>query len=263
MKPKVIFFGNGPLAKTTLDTLSPHCQIIFHATTSKDLVTAANLKQQHPDAFGILASFGVLIRQDFLDLFEPTGILNLHPSLLPKYRGPSPIETAILHGDRSFSVSIMKLVKTMDAGPVFHQITLHPDDFSQSLPDKSEIYQRLAIVGATWLIENLQKLPEPQPQNHHQATFTTKLTTKLSPLNPQKTATELLNQIRAFQNFPKSKYTFFSQECIILSARISDQPPKHPLYLTCADKRFLVIDRLQPVSRKPMDSSAFLNGIRR
>ena len=112
---QVIFFGNGPLADAALATLSaaPGIEIIFHARTPADLTTVTNLKRQHPAAFGILASFGVLIKPDLLQLFEPTGILNLHPSLLPAYRGASPIESAILAGDTDFSYSIMKLARRL------------------------------------------------------------------------------------------------------------------------------------------------------
>ena len=68
---KVIFFGNGPLADFTLAVLQQHCEIIFHARTKDDLVTAVSLKRQHPDAFGILASFGVMIKSDVLEAFAP------------------------------------------------------------------------------------------------------------------------------------------------------------------------------------------------
>ena len=123
-KPKIIFFGNGPLAEATFTTLEPHFDIIFHAKTREDLKTAEELKTTHPEAHGVLASYGVIIPKSTLKLFEPEGILNLHPSLLPLYRGPSPIESAILAGDTDFSVSIMKLAPAMDAGPIYFQTTL-------------------------------------------------------------------------------------------------------------------------------------------
>ena len=152
MNKKIIFFGNGPLADAALKTLTSanDLEILFHARTKDDLETVKSLKRENPEAFGILASFGVLIKEDLLNLFEPEGILNIHPSLLPLYRGASPIESAILNGDSSFSVSIMKLVKKMDAGPIYYQETLN------NLPlDKSKIYTALATSGASWLVKNL------------------------------------------------------------------------------------------------------------
>lgn len=263
----IIFFGNGSLADFCLATLRDHCQIIFHARTAADLKTAAELKAQHPDAHGILASFGVLIKSDFLQLFEPEGILNLHPSLLPKYRGPSPIESAILAGDNDFGFSIMKLVQKMDAGPIYYQDTL-----SQLPLNKTAIYQALATAGATWLIQHLDHLPIPQPQDDTAATYTKKLRKTQSLLEPEHySAPEILRQIIAFQDFPKPKYVFFDKTCIILAAHVvdvaevicepSDSELKNsPLALQCADRNFVVIDQLQPEGKKPMDAISFING---
>lgn len=276
-RPKIIFFGNGPLANFSLKILSFHFDIIFHAKTKADLITVKSLKLAQPEAFGILASFGALIKPDLLEIFAPTSIINLHPSNLPAYRGPSPIETAILNGDQTFSISIMQLAKEVDAGPIYYQTTLKSSDFSQPLPEKSEIYQKLAETGANWLAQNLNHLPQPTPQNHQNATFTRKFTSTDSPLLPaEKTAQTLLNQIRAFQNFPKSRYQFFGTDCIILKAhlatpaeiaQISSQNPKNHilhnrklLALFCAENSYLVIDQLQPAGKKPMSAPAFLNG---
>jgi len=266
-KTKIIFFGNGPLADYTLKILKQHCDLLFHARTREDLTKAAELKRQNPDTHGILASFGVLIKSDLLELFEPEGIINLHPSKLPQYRGASPIETAVLAGDRAFSYSIMKLVKAMDAGPIYHQATL------ENLPlNKTAIYQALATAGAEWLVANLNHLPEPTPQDNTKATFTAKLDKSLSFLHPADfPADTILRQIIAYQNFPKPKYEFFGKTCIILDAhllRVTDilceaagmSPKNSPLMLKCADRNFVVIDRLQPAGKKPMDARAFVNG---
>lgn len=265
---KIIFFGNGPLADYTLKTLEPHFNIIFHARTKSDLQQAAKLKLQNPDAHGVLASFGVLIKSDFLQLFEPEGILNLHPSKLPEYRGASPIETAILAGDSDFSYSIMKLAKAMDAGPIYHQATL------ENLPlDKDTIYHDLATAGAKWLTTNLSSLPTPTPQDDTKATFTAKLDKSMSLIQPEAfPAATILRQIVAYQGFPKPKYTFFSKTCIILKAhvlRVTDilceaagmnGNTDSPLMLKCSDRNFIVIDQLQPEGKKPMDARSFLNG---
>ena len=272
-KPKVIFFGNGPLAENALKVLEPKTNIIFHAHDKGDLEKVKELKKKNPDAFGILASFGVLIKKDLLDLFEPTGgILNIHPSLLPKYRGPSPIETAILNADRSFGVSVMKLVEKMDAGPIYYQTTKQYDYD----PYKHEIYEDLATIGAKWLIKNLEHLPNPEPQNDKDATYTKKLDTSMSRLDPIKhTSVELYNQVYAFADFPKSRIEIDGVDCIILEAQavrafnLFEQdclPPgdwfndPHMMALTCADGNYLVVERLQPAGKKPMSAQDFING---
>ena len=258
-KQKIIFFGNGLLADVTKSVLkqSPNFELIFHAKTKSDLATVKAIKTEHLDAHGILASFGVMIKSDVLDLFEPEGILNIHPSLLPKYRGASPIESAILAGDTTFSFSVMKLVKAMDAGPVYHQATL------ENLPlDKTAIYTALATAGASWLVKNLAHLPKPTFQDDSKATFTQKLDKSMSLLVPTiDSAAATLRKIIAFQGFPKPKHTFFGQEVIILEAHIAKTVRPKELAIPCADGQFVIVDRLQPLSRKPMDARSFLNGL--
>ena len=102
MKKKIIFFGNGPLADYALKKLEQRFEIIFHARDKADLDEVCRIKAETLEAHGILASFGVIIPGAVLKLFEPEGILNIHPSLLPLYRGASPIESAILDGDDDF-----------------------------------------------------------------------------------------------------------------------------------------------------------------
>ena len=271
-KPEVIFFGNGLLSDYTLETIAPAVNIIFHAKNKEDLETVKSIKRERPNALGILASFGVLIKSDCLDLFEPEGILNIHPSLLPLYRGASPIESAILAGDNDFSVSIMKLVKVMDAGPIYHQETLKNPSLN-----KTELYRALATAGSTWLINNLsnfeqfhitadQKLfPEYHDQDDSKATFTTKLEKTQSRLKPESDSAETtLRKIIAFQDFPKPKYSFFGQDVIILSAHLETARPNDfkTLSIKCADNQYVIVDRLQPLSRKPMDANSFINGIK-
>lgn len=272
-RAQIIFFGNGPLADYTLATLAKHHDIIFHARTKSDLATAAQLKREHPDAFGVLASFGVIIKSDILEAFAPEGILNLHPSKLPRYRGASPIESAILNGDTDFSYSIMKLVKACDAGPIYHQATL------EHLPlDKETIYRELATAGATWLSDHLPEIRSltPTPQDDQLATFTTKLDKSMSYLRPDKfTAPEIWRQIIAYQGFPKPKYEFYGKTCIILQAHIidttdmicdaasSEELKNSPLLIKCADHNYIAVDCLQPEGKKPMSAKAFINGYAR
>lgn len=256
---KIIFFGNGALAEYALGVVSKECEVIFHARRKEDLEEVCRLKREFPEAHGVLASFGVLIKSDVLELFEPEGILNIHPSLLPLYRGASPIESAILAGDTEFSVSVMKLVKAMDAGPIYYQTTL------SDLPlVKEEIYKALAETGAKWICENLKSLPEPVLQDDSRATFCGKLEKSMGELMPDTdTAEQTFRKIVAFQGFPKPKFTFYGQKCIILEAHILKQGETAVLSIPCVDGDSVAIDRLQPEGRKPMDAKAFLNGYKK
>ena len=256
MKPKIIFFGNGMLADYALAVLERECQVIFHARTREDIDEACRMKRENPDAIGVLASFGVLIREPVLKLFEPEGILNIHPSLLPKYRGASPIESAILAGDTEFGVSVMKLARAMDAGPIYHQTNI------AGLPlDKATIYQRLAETGAEWIAMHLTDLPVPISQDESKATFTTKLDKSMSMLTPATdTADTMLRKIVAYQGYPKPKFAFYGVSCIVLEAHVAKVGETALLTIPCADGHSVVVTRVQPEGRKAMDAKAFMNG---
>ncbi len=271
-REKIIFFGNGPLAEYALAVIERECQVIFHAHRKEDLAEAVRLKQEFPETHGVLASFGVMIPGSVLEAFEPEGILNVHPSLLPLYRGASPIESAILDGDSDFSVSVMKLVKAMDAGPVYYQTTLTGAEISAKtgselvsglIPPKSAIYQALAETGAEWICPHLGELPEPVEQEG-EPTFCGKMDKSMSLLTPETdTAEQTLRKIVAFQGYPKPKYAFFGVSCIILDAYVLKKGEEASLTLKCADGRILAIERLQPEGRKAMDAKAFINGYKK
>ena len=253
---KVIFFGNGPLADYALAVIEQKCQVIFHARKKEDLEEVCKLKKEYPEAHGVLASFGVMVPVSVLELFEPEGILNVHPSLLPLYRGASPIESAILAGDDKFSVSVMKLVKAMDAGPIYTQVT-----FPDLSLNKEVIYKTLAEAGAQWIVAHLSELPEPVAQDESKATFCGKLDKSMSYLTPETDTADLtLRKIVAFQGFPKPKYAFFGLPCIVLEAHLLKQGETALLKIPCADGVHVAIDRLQPEGRKAMDAKSFLNG---
>ena len=272
---KIIFFGNGPLADYALAVLERECQIVFRARTKEDLEEVKRLKREiYPEAYGVLASFGVIIKSDILELFEPEGILNIHPSLLPLYRGASPIESAILAGDNDFSVSVMKLVKAMDAGPVYCQTTLTTDEIKEktgeenmssgSLPCKNDIYKALAETGAEWIVKNLENLPKPVLQNEKRATFCGKMEKSMGVLAPGiDTAEQTLRKIIAFQGFPKPKYAFWGVNCIILGAHICKPGETAVLTIPCSDGDYVAVDKLQPEGRKPMDAKSFKNGYKK
>ena len=256
---KVIFLGNGPLAEYALAVLERECQILFVAHSRGDLEEVCRLKKSYPEAHGVLASFGVIIPSSVLEIFEPEGILNIHPSLLPLYRGPSPIESAIVAGESDFSVSVMKLAPKMDAGPIYWQTTLF------GLPlEKSAIYRALAEAGAEWICANLKSLPTPVSQDDSGATYTEKMTKSMGVLHPETEGADLiLRKIVAYAGFPKAKYAFFDVPCIVLEAHVCKPGEKAVLELPCADGPILSIDRLQPEGKRPMDARSFINGYAR
>lgn len=272
---KIIFFGNGLLAECAAAVLSQRAEIIFWARTREDLEEAVKFKEAIPEAHAVLASFGVLIPERVLEVFEPEGILNIHPSLLPLYRGASPIESAIINGDTEFGVSVMKLAKAMDAGPIYFQDSYSTIDMmaygdgvrlapNGEAANKEPVYGFLASMGASWILQNLGDLPKPQPQDDSKATFCGKFTKKDGVLDPaSETAEEMFRKIVAFSGFPKAKFTFYGVSCIVLEAHILKRGRTAVLTLEGADGQNLAVDRLQPEGRKAMDAKSFLNGYKK
>lgn len=222
----------------------------------KDLLPI--IEQYKPD-LGVLSAFGKLVPNEAINAI-PCGIINIHPSLLPKYRGTTPIESPLLNGDSETGVSVMRLVKEMDAGPILAQATvkISPETTKQSL------YDELSTLGAKLISDVLdgvlaKNAPETL-QNDAEATFTAKLDKSMSELKfAEKGAQQLVNEVRAFAGFPKSKTTLLGISCTITVAHVADSPATE-IDQKCADGKFFIIDRLLPENSKEMDAKSFLNG---
>lgn len=208
---------------------------------------------------GVLVSYGKIIPQSIIDLFTP-GIVNVHPSLLPLYRGPSPIESAIANGDSQTGVSIMQLAAAMDAGPVYAQ-----EAFPLSGKEtRSALYDVLADNGATLLIDTLPSILDgslqPYEQDETHASYCQLLQKSDAFLDTAHlTAPEAERQVRAHLNFPKTKTTVLGYDIIITKSHIEDHK-KTPLDILCQDGAYLSIDELIAPSGRAMNAEAFLNG---
>lgn len=217
-----------------------------------------HIKQLQP-ATGVLVAYGKIIPQSIIDLFTP-GIINVHPSLLPKYRGPSPIESAIANRDHETGVSIMQLDKKMDAGPVYSQIT-QPLNEKETKP---ELYDKLFHDGTALLIKNLPDIINntiiPTPQNDNNATYCQLLTKENSWIDPERmTAAEADAHVRAHLGFPRSRINIGGRDIIITKSHCDDIP-KSPLDQKFSDGNYLIIDELIAPSGKTMNAEDYLRG---
>jgi len=166
--------------------------------------------------FGIVASYGQIISQTILDLAKYK-FINWHPSDLPKYRGASPMQTALLNGDNHTALSWIEMTKEMDAGDIWLKI---PQSIS-AWETFSELAQRMSVLGAqTWALVIAKILLanrygwQGEAQDHTQATFCGKQTKEDAVIEPKNyTAKDLFNRWRAFVQFPKTKFhsTYFQQ----------------------------------------------------
>ncbi len=216
--------------------------------------------QKLEDPIGVLVSYGKIIPRHIIDLF-PQGIINVHPSLLPKYRGPSPIESAILHGDSQTGVSIMKIATDMDAGPIFYQTSLS----LSGTETKLELYETLGKMGAEMLVEILPRIISGecklQKQDDTAATYCKLLSKKDSELNPATMSAEYMERhVRAFLGFPRSRLTIHEQNCIILKAYASSHLAPRKLSIPANNGGYLIIEELMTPHGKTMSGEAFLRG---
>lgn len=208
---------------------------------------------------GILASYGKIIPQPVIDLFYP-GIINIHPSLLPRYRGPSPIEAAIAHGDSKTGVSIMQLTARMDAGPVY----VAKEYLLSGAETKPELYQALAGLGTNLLLETLPQILDgsllPCPQNEAAATYTPLLSKEDAQLRPDTlSAGEAERLIRAHLGFPKTKFTVNGHTVIVTKAHVS-ATGKSPLDILCKDGNYLSLDEVIAPSGRRITAAEFERG---
>lgn len=208
---------------------------------------------------GVLVAYGRIVPQKLIDLF-PFGIINIHPSLLPKYRGPSPIESAIANGDESTGVSIMALSAEMDAGPVYHQVEYNLPAY-ETAPHLS---QKLAGLAASELIAALPKIFDgtlsPVEQDDSKATYCqliSKDDARLSPVT--QTAGQAERLVRAYKAYPRARLNVADHGLIILAAHASDTA-EHGLSVKFSDGRYLTIDELVAPSGKTMTADAFIKG---
>lgn len=233
---------------------------ILHANNRREL--DAVIESLPQPLHGVLVSYGVIVSNFVLDRFTP-GIINFHPSLLPKHRGPSPVETTILDGDKQAGVSVMQLAEKMDAGPVYAQKAL-PLTGQETAP---ELYETIVEHCADWFAEQLQAIFDgrlkPQEQDDSAATYTHIFTKTDGQMDPAiKTANELEREVRAYQSFPKSRLHWNGADIIVTKSHVLAQNETAPMTVPCVNNTTLVIDELVAPSGKRMSAEAYLRGLR-
>lgn len=217
---------------------------------------------------GVLCAYGKLVPQAIIDIF-PAGIVNIHPSLLPLHRGPTPIESVILDGSDRTGVSLMKLARGMDSGPVYAQkaVSLTGQETKQELADK------LSALGAKMLIEYLPGIlsgkNKGQPQNESLATYDRLIIKAGGIIDWSKPAQKIEREIRAYAGWPASRTKLGGHELIIKKAKVSLQEgkpgefthSKDNLRVFCAEGALDILE-VQPAGKKTMPIGAFLRGYR-
>ncbi len=213
---------------------------------------------------GVLVSYGKIIPESIIEAF-PKGIINIHPSLLPIYRGPSPIESAILNGDKVTGISIMSLEKAMDAGPVYLQERIE----LSGIETKNELYDQFSRQGAKLLIENLPRILDGSikstSQDESEATYCQMITKSDGDLDPiTMTADECERRIRAFIGWPKTRINLLGKNIIVTKARVlaDFSGDKWPDVILCKNNSALQITEIVSPNGKQMKTADYFRGLR-
>lgn len=242
------------------------------------LESVKQIKKISPDLI-ITTAYGQIISKEILDI-PAKGVLNIHPSILPKYRGASPIQATILNGDRETGVTIMLMDKKMDHGEIISnsQFSLLRQGFGgQAIfnkPDHQELSDKLADLGADLLIKTLPDYItgkiKPVAQNHSQTTFTKIINKKDGQIDWRKSAVEIERQIRALSTWPQTFTYFNSKQLKILQAKIDTKKTDYSIGQVFLDEDknlkiqtgegSLILQEVQLEGKKTMTAKEFLNG---
>lgn len=247
---------------------------VFQPERIKRPEAVAELKKYEADVF-VVAAFGQILSKEILDM-PKFGCLNIHASLLPRYRGSSPIQWAVINGEEKTGVTIQQMNEGVDTGDILYQkeILLDRKETGESL------FDRLEVLGAEAIVETLSLLEEgkltPVPQNEALATHTRMLDKAMGELDFTKSATELERLVRGLNSWP-SAYTFFAgKQLKIWEADVCDgsfpekttempkpgtviKVEKDCFYVACGEGALKIIS-LQLAGKKRMNTHDFLLG---
>jgi methionyl-tRNA formyltransferase len=230
----------------------------------------AHIARWCPDV-GAVVAYGQILRRELLQI-PPLGLVNVHTSLLPKYRGAAPIQRAVANGDRETGVSLMQMDEGMDTGPILGQSIVPIGDSDTA----GNVHDRLAQAGAAMLPSTLKALSEgritPIPQDDTYATMAPKLKKEEGRLDWTQPARALYNRIRGFNPWPGCFCQLDSvgkrRQLRVLEARLDSGLPVKPgtivrvddgLVVACGEGALKLV-QVQPEGKKPMESMAFLRG---
>ncbi len=242
---------------------------VYQPARMRDGEALGILRELNPDLIAV-AAYGKILPVDILEL-PRLGCINVHSSLLPKYRGAAPINWAILNGEDETGVTIMYMAEGMDTGDILAQAKT-PIDINENA---AQLFDRLAEMGADLLAETVKNLEagtaKRVPQDDALSSHAPMLSREQSPMDWEKTARQLHDQVRGLYPWPAATAVLDGVRCKILRTTLSGettskapgtvlQADKKGLRVACGDGGVLDILELQPDGKKAMAAQAFLLG---
>ena len=218
----------------------------------------------------VVMAYGQILRQNVLDL-PKFGCVNVHASLLPRWRGASPIQAAIRAGDEKTGVSLMKMDAGMDTGPVYstHELAIDADDTAETLSAKLAELSARAFIADLPRILSGELIPVPQPETG--VTLTGLIRKEDGALDLNRTAAELERLVRAYTPWPGTTLNIDGTALKVLRTSIDPTPSPEPIGTRAvigkfpavkAGDRFLILNEVQAPGRKPASGKDFLAGFR-
>ena len=242
---------------------------VYQPTKLRDGTATELIKSLDPDILVVVA-YGRILPDDMLEV-PKYGAINVHASLLPKYRGAAPIQWAVLNGDKITGVTTMYLASEMDTGDIIYTSETEIGEFETS----GELFDRLMIMGAELLARTLRDIEAgtaPRtPQDHSKASYVKMLDKSLSPIEWAKTPREVIKQIYGLQPWPVATAELDGKVFKIYSAEYTqnktDKAPgsvvsagKKGIERACLDGETVLITELQAAGKKRMKASDYLLG---
>ena len=242
---------------------------VYQPTKLRDGTATELIKSLDPDILVVVA-YGRILPDDMLEV-PKYGAINVHASLLPKYRGAAPIQWAVLNGDKITGVTTMYLASEMDTGDIIYTSETEIGEFETS----GELFDRLMIMGAELLARTLRDIEAgtaPRtPQDHSKASYVKMLDKSLSPIEWAKTPREVIKQIYGLQPWPVATAELDGKVFKIYSAEYTqnktDKAPgsevsagKKGIEIACLDGETVLITELQAAGKKRMKASDYLLG---
>lgn len=237
---------------------------VFQPSSMRSEEAYNSLKELNPDVI-VVAAYGQILPKAVLDL-PKFGCVNIHGSLLPKYRGAAPIQQSVLDGEKITGVTTMLMDVGLDTG----DILLKAETEIGENETAGELFDRLAVLGGELIIETLDKLKKgeitPQKQDESLATHTSKISKELCPIDFNKSAFEVHNKVRGLNPWPVAVTEIAGKTVKVYSSRVSDMSGAagtilslKPFVVACGDKSVELIE-IQPQGKKRMTAQAFLAG---
>lgn len=226
----------------------------------KDADAVAQFQNLHAD-IAVVVAYGLILPVSVLDA-PKLGCLNIHASLLPKWRGASPIQHAIWKGDRASGVTIMQMEAGLDTGPMLAKREMSIDGMTTP-----QLHDALSVMGGEMIVEVLKNIPAGEKQNDADTIYAPMLKKEDSIIDWQQSAVDVDRQVRALNPWPGTFTNANGKRLKILSGKIideqSNQKPGFVLAggsIACGDGNLYKIEILQPENAKAMDIASAING---